>query len=143
MLPNEAWLQVMKGLSKEKVEFKTGSNKLNEIQKSYYAKFDIDRLVITSMNGVFGFEEIDEPIEVDYVEFASVFPMYFSKMRFDTVHNSLMKNCKYIFPIIKKYIVDAVNDSGSMLDTVETPKDKDENNEKKSLQQKRNFMSGF
>lgn len=143
MLPNEAWLQVMKGLSKEKVEFKTGSNRLNEIQKSYYAKFDIDRLVITSMNGVFGFEEIDEPIEVDYVEFASVFPMYFSKMRFDTAHNSLMKNCKYIFPIIKKYIVDAVNDSGSMLDTAETPKDKDENNEKKSLQQKRNFMSGF
>lgn len=142
MLPNEAWLQVMKGLSKEKEQFQTGSNRLNEIQKSYFAQFEIDRLVFTSMQGVLGFEDIEEPIEVDYVEFASVFPMYFSKMRFDTSNNSIMKNCKYIFPVIKKFVVDVVNDSGSMLDTTETSKDKDDENGKKN-QQKKNFMTGF
>jgi acetate kinase len=138
MLPNEAWLQIMKSLSKERVELKTGSNKLNEIEKTFFAKFDIDRLVISSMPGVLGFEPIETPIEVDYVEFASVFPMYFSKMRFDNAHYGVMKNSKYIFPVIKKYVVDAVNDSGSMFDTVENPKD-DENNQNK----KKNLMGGF
>ncbi|GEM_PF-5111527 len=142
MLPNEAWLQIMKGLSKEKVEFKTGSNKLNEIQKSFFAKFEIDRLVFSGMPGMFGYEPIEEPIEVDYVEFASVFPMYFSKMRFAGSNNDIMKNSKYIFPVIKKYIVDAVNDSGSMLDTAEKPKDDDDQSKKNQLN-KKNFMSGF
>ncbi len=137
MLPNEAWLQVMKALSKEKAELKTGSNKLNEIQKSFFAKFEVDRLVFTSIPGVLGFEPIEEPIEVDYVEFASVFPMYFSKMRFADGNNEFMKNCKYIFPVIKKYIADAVNDSGSMLEFPEKAKPNEEPNKKK------NFLSGF
>ncbi len=141
MLPNEAWLQIMKGLSKERAEFKTGSNRLNEIQKTYYAQFYIDRLVFTTMPGMFGFEDFSEPIEVDYVEFANVFPMYFSKLRFADFNNDYMKNCKYIFPVIKKYVVDAVNDSGSMLDTTEKPKEDDEHDKKNQL--KKNFMSGF
>lgn len=141
MLPNEAWLQIIKGLSKERAELKTGSNRLNEIQKSFFAQFVLDRLVFTGMPGMFGYESIYEPIEVDYVEFASVFPMYFSKMRFAGENNSYMDNCKYIFPVIKKYVVDAMNESGSMLDTTEKPKDDDEHNKKNQL--KKSFMSDF
>jgi hypothetical protein len=139
MLPNEAWLQIMKGLSKQREEFKTSSNRLNEISKSYFAHFEFDKLVFSSIPGILGFEPIEEPIEVDYVEFASVFPMYFSKMRFDTSNNEIMKNSKFIFPVLKKYVVDAVNDSGSMLEVAEKPKADDENGKKTN--NKKGFMA--
>ncbi len=141
MLPNEAWLQIMKALSRERAELKTGANRLNEIEKTFFAQFEFDKLVFTGAPGMFGYEPIEEPIEVDYVEFASVFPMYFSKLRFADENNQYMKNCKYIFPVLKKYVVDAVNDSGSMLDTMEKPKNDDDDHEKK--QNKKNFMSSF
>jgi hypothetical protein len=132
----------MKGLSKKKEEFKTSSNRLNEISKSYFAQFEFDKLVFSSIPGLLGYEPINGDIEVDYVEFAGVYPMYFSKMRFDTSNNAIMKNSKFIFPVIKKYVVDALNDSGSMFE-VETPKDdaNDEANGKKSA--KKGFMADF
>ena len=126
MLPNEAWLCIMKGLGRERVEFKTGSNMLNEIQKTYFAEFYFDRVVFTSIDGMLGYEPIDEPIEVDYNEFASVFPMYFSKLRFSEGNSPMLKNSKYIFPLIKKYVVDAVNDSGNMIDMSEINKENKE-----------------
>ena len=133
MLPNEAWLRIMKGLSKERKEFKTGSNQLNEIQKTYFAQFAFDRIVIFSMPGMFGYENIEEAIEIDYVEFASVFPMYFSKLRFADPTNPYMQHCKYIFPIIKKFVVDAMNESGNVLEMNDKPKDEEHDKKKKGF----------
>ena len=115
MLPNEAWLSIAKGLANETVELKTNANVLNEISKIFFARFEFDRLVFTGMPGMLGYEPIYEPVEVDYTEFAAIFPMYFSKLRFASQNDAALKNCKYVFPLIKKYVVNKEN--GGMQDT--------------------------
>lgn len=119
MLPNEAWLSIAKGLAKETVELKTSANVLNEISKTYFARFEYDRLVFTGMPGMLGYEPIYEPVEVDYTEFSEIFPMYFSKLRFASQNKDAIKNCKYVFPLIKKYVVDKAN--GNIQDAAKLP----------------------
>ena len=109
MLPNEAWLSIVKGIGEETIELKTNGKVLNEIPRTYFARIEMGRLVFFGMPGMLGYEPLYEPVEVDYDEFANIFPMYFSKQRFASEDESALKNCKYVFPLITKYVMDKNN----------------------------------
>ena len=126
MLPREAWLKIMKGIGKGKVEIFTEGT-LNRSRKSIFVEFKENKLVYTSSMKMGG-ERLIVPLVIDYNEFAKVFPFYFSKNRFADEYRDGLQYEPYLFPIIKKY---AFNDNlGDFGDTVEKDEDKNKHKDK-------------